>query len=41
VFGGLACASLHRAAQQERRARLQELDALVVPLSARLFGVEP
>jgi len=38
VFGGLACASLHRAAQQERRNRLAELDALVVPLSARLFG---
>lgn len=40
VFGGLACASLHRAAQAERRARLTELDALVVPLSARLFGEE-
>jgi hypothetical protein len=40
VFGGLACASLHRAGQRERRARLAELDALVVPLSARLFGEE-
>ncbi len=40
VFGGLACASLHRAAQHARRARLAELDALVVPLSQRLFGGE-
>jgi hypothetical protein len=40
VLGGLACASLHRAAQNERRARLAELDALVVPLTARLFGAE-
>ncbi len=40
VFGGLACASLHHAAQRERRARLMELDALVVPLTARLFGEE-
>ena len=41
VFGGLACASLHQAAQRERRARLAELDALVVPLTARLFDEKP
>lgn len=40
VLGGIACASLHRAAQRERRARLDELDALVLPLSARVFGPE-
>lgn len=38
VFGGLVCAALHRAAQKQRSARLQELDALVLPLAARLFG---
>lgn len=38
VFGGLVCAALHRAAQQQRNARLQELDALVLPLATRLFG---
>lgn len=38
VFGGIACASLHRIAQRERRARIDELDALVAPLSRRLFG---
>jgi hypothetical protein len=40
VFGGIACAALHRAAQQQRKARIAELDALVVPLSRRLFGEE-
>jgi hypothetical protein len=40
VFGGLACASLHRVAQRERKARIAELDALVAPLSRRLFGSE-
>jgi hypothetical protein len=38
VFGGLMCAALHRAAQQQRSARLRELDGLVLPLTARLFG---
>lgn len=38
VFGGLVCAALHRGAQKERRARLQELDGLITPLAERLFG---
>lgn len=38
VFGGIVCASLHRQAQKERRARLGELDAMVGPLCTRLFG---
>ncbi|MGZ3420409.1 MAG: hypothetical protein ACXVEF_06910 [Polyangiales bacterium] len=38
VFGGIVCASLHRQAQKERRARLEELDAMVEPLCTRLFG---
>ena len=38
VFGGIACASLHRVAQRERKARIAELDDLVVPLGRRLFG---
>jgi hypothetical protein len=37
VFGGIACAALHRAASGERRSRLAEVDALVLALSARLF----
>lgn len=40
VFGGIACASLHRIAQRERRARIAELDALVALLSRRLFGTQ-
>ncbi len=36
VLGGVVCAALHRIAQRERRARLNELDALVVPLHQRL-----
>ncbi len=38
VFGGIACAALHRGGQQARRARLAEVDALVGPLSERVFG---
>lgn len=38
VFGGLVCAALHTAAQRQRKARMQELDALVLPLATRLFG---
>ncbi len=38
VFGGIACAALHRAAQRERKARIAELDGLVGPLGRRLFG---
>lgn len=38
VFGGIACASLHRVAQRERKARIVELDALVVALSHRVFA---
>lgn len=41
VFGGIACASLHRVAQRERKARITELDELVVPLGRRLFGEDP
>ncbi len=37
VLGGVVCAALHRTAQKERRARLDELDALVSPLAVR-FG---
>ncbi|MEO7095321.1 MAG: hypothetical protein ABI175_18840, partial [Polyangiales bacterium] len=40
VLGGVVCASLHRAAQRQRRQRLDELDALSRPLAAR-FGVVP
>lgn len=40
VFGGIACAALHKAAQRERKARIAELDGLVAPLSRRLFGEE-
>lgn len=35
VFGGIVCASLHRASLQLRRRRLDELDALMLPLAAR------
>jgi hypothetical protein len=41
VLGGIVCASLHRTAQKQRRARLDEVDALVKPLSARLGMAEP
>jgi hypothetical protein len=36
VLGGIVCASLHRNAQRQRRARMSELDALIAPLHARL-----
>jgi len=36
VLGGVVCAALHRIAQRERRSRLNELDALVTPLTRRL-----
>ena len=39
IFGGLTCAALHRAAQRQRRTRLEELDALGRPLAERL-GIE-
>lgn len=38
VFGGIACASLHRVAQRERKARIAELDVLAAALSQRLFA---
>jgi hypothetical protein len=41
VLGGIVCASLHRTAQKQRRARLDEVDALAKPLAARLGIAEP
>jgi hypothetical protein len=39
VFGGIVCAALHRVSIQLRRRRLDELDALMLPLAARYPGV--
>lgn len=41
VLGGIVCASLHRQAQKERRARIAELDALIAALGKLVFGEEP
>lgn len=35
VFGGIVCASAYRVSRQLRRLRLDELDALMLPLAAR------
>lgn len=40
VLGGVVCAAFHRHAQRQRRARLDEVDALAKPLAERL-GVFP
>jgi hypothetical protein len=41
VLGGTLCASLHRIAQSERRARIAEVDAIVEALTTRLDGPSP
>ena len=38
ILGGVVCAALHRSANRQRRARLDELDALTRPLAARVGG---